>query len=155
MIQRIQSVHLLIASLLIFGLFFFPIAHDVYIGTIPQTIKVDGIYQMLNGQLVRTTSFLALTIVTIIMGILPLVIIFMYKNRKLQMALCYGLVLVLFGFSFWLSQTVKEVMNGIDIKVENFGIGAVLTSFSIVFLLWAAKRIQADEKLVKSADRLR
>ena len=155
MIQRVQSIYLFCAGLAIFALFLFPIAHHVYVGTSPKTIKIDGIYENVGTQLVRSTSFLALTIVTIVVGIIPLVILFLYKNRKQQIALSYGLILALFGFSYWMSETVKGHLDGVMLKFENFGIGAALTSVSIVFLLLAVKAIQRDEKLIKSADRLR
>jgi predicted permease len=155
MIQRLQSLYLLLASLAIFALFIFPIAHNVYIGAIPKTIKVTGIYEDIAGQMQRTVSFLALTIVTVIMGILPLIILMRYKNRKQQMALCWSFIFVLFGFSFWMSQTVQNVIESAAIRTENFGIGALLSSISIVFVLLAIKGIKNDEKLVKSADRLR
>ncbi|RKR85719.1 uncharacterized protein DUF4293 [Mucilaginibacter gracilis] len=155
MIQRLQSVWLLLASLAMFALFLFPIAHNVYIGATPKTIKVSGIYEDVAGQMQRTTSFLALTIVTIVMGIIPLIILFRYKDRKQQMALCYGLIFVLIGFSFWMSQTVQIYVEMAHVRAENFGIGALLTSISIVCVLGAIRGIKNDEKLVKSADRLR
>ena len=155
MIQRIQSVWLLLASLAIFALFFFPIAHGVYIGGSAKTIKVDGIYEDINGQLLRTVSFLALTVATIVIGILPLIIIFLYKNRKQQIALSYSFMLVLVGFSFWMSQTVKGIAEGVTFGTNNAGIGIFLSSVSIVFTLLAIRGIKNDEKLIKSADRLR
>lgn len=155
MIQRIQSIFLLLASLAIFALFLFPIAHNVYIDNIPKNIKVTGIYEEVAGQMVRTTSFLSLTIVSIIMGIIPLIIIFRYKNRKQQLALCYGFIFAMIGFSFWMSQTVQNIVETARIRTENYGIGALLSSFSIIFILLAIRGIKSDEKLIKSADRLR
>ena len=155
MIQRLQSIYLFLASLAVLALFIFPIAHNVYIGPTPKTIKVTGIYQDVAGQMVRSESFLALTIVTIIMAILPLIILLMFKNRKQQMALCYGLIFAMIGFSFWMSQTVHDIVEAARIRTENYGIGALLTSVSIIFLLLAIRGIKNDEKLVKSADRLR
>ncbi len=145
----------MLASLSIFALFAFPLVHNVYVGAIPQTIKITGVYQDVAGQMVRSTSFLILTIVTIVMGILPLIILMRFKDRKQQIALCYSLVLVLIGYSFWMSQTVKGVIGDNNIKVENMGIGVLLTSVSIVCVLGAIRGIKNDEKLVKSADRLR
>lgn len=155
MIQRLQSVWLLLASLAIFALFIFPIAHGVYVGATPKTIFIQGVYQDAGGQLQRTVSFLPLTIVTVIMGMLPVVIIFLYKNRKQQIALSYSFILVIIGFSFWMSQTVQGVMEGYILHTNNYGYGMILSTVSIVFMLLAIKGIKNDEKLVKSADRLR
>jgi len=155
MIQRIQSIYFLLASVALFALFAFPIVHGINVDTVAKTIKIDGVYETINGQLVRTVSFLMLTIATIILGIVPLVAIFMYKNRKLQLALGYGLILAIIGFSFWMSQTVQGFMHGAQITSDNWGIGMLLSSISILFLIFATRGIKRDEKLIKSSDRLR
>ncbi|MES2279309.1 MAG: DUF4293 domain-containing protein [Bacteroidota bacterium] len=155
MLQRIQSIYLLFAALVILALFLSPVAHNVYLGGIPSTIKVTGIYQDVNGAQHLTTPFTVLSIVTAIVGLVPLVIIFLYKNRKQQIMLCYAAILVIIGYSFWLSQEVKTVTDGFEMKTSNFGIGILLSSISIVLMILAVKSIQKDEKLVKSADRLR
>ncbi|WDF56405.1 DUF4293 domain-containing protein [Mucilaginibacter sp. KACC 22063] len=155
MIQRIQTVYLLFAALVIFSLYLFPLAHDVLIDGIPSTIKVTGIYQTINGQVANKASFVALTAVTALVGLIPLVIIFLFRNRKQQVALCYSAILVIIGFSFWVAQTVKNATGGVVLSTNNMGIGIFLSSISIVLLILAAKSINKDEKLVRSADRLR
>lgn len=155
MLQRIQSVYLLFAALLIFALFLFPLTHNVYVNNVSSTIKITGIYQDVNGQENQVTPFTALTMVTPIIGLIPLVIIFLYKNRKQQVALCYSAILVIIGYSFWLSQTIKNATGGLELHADNVGIGIFLSSISIVMLILAAKSIRKDEKLVRSADRLR
>ncbi|MGZ3874641.1 MAG: DUF4293 family protein, partial [Mucilaginibacter sp.] len=95
------------------------------------------------------------TIGTAIIGLVPLAIIFLYKNRKRQIACCYGALLVIIAFSYWMAQTVKGVMGSIQIDTHNWGIGLLLSSFSMLLILLAIRAIKADEKLVKSADRLR
>lgn len=155
MLQRIQSIYLLFAALVILALFLFPVAHGIYLNNVPSTIKVTGIYQDVNGAQTLTTPFTMLSIVTVIVGLVPLVIIFLYKNRKQQINLCYGAILIIIGYSFWLSQAVKTATGGFEMKPSNFGIGIFLSSLSIVLMILAVKSIQKDEKLVKSADRLR
>jgi RsiW-degrading membrane proteinase PrsW (M82 family) len=155
MLQRIQSIYLLFAALVIFALFLFPVAHNIYIDGVASTIKVTGIYHDVNGQQQQTTPFTTLSIVTAIVGLVPLVVIFMYKNRKQQITMCYVAMLVIIGYSFWLSQVVKTATDGFEMKTSNFGIGILLSSLSIVLLIFAAKSIGRDEKLVRSADRLR
>ena len=155
MIQRIQSVYLLLASLIIFALFLFPLVHNVYVAGVPSTIMVTGIYQDVNGVQAHTQSFIVLIAATVVVAILPLLLIFLYKNRKQQVLLCYLYILVIFGYSFWMAETVKSYTGGAPLNTNNFGIGALLSSVSIILILLAAKAIQRDEKLVKSADRLR
>lgn len=155
MIQRIQSIYLLFASLMIFGLYFFPLAHDVFINGMPTTIKVTGLFQSINGQMAHTDVFTALTAVTGLVALVPLVVIFLFKNRKQQINFSYLAILIIIGYSFWMSQTVKGAAEGIILGTNNFGIGLFLTCFSLFFMIMAVKAIQRDDKLVKSADRLR
>ena len=155
MLQRIQTIYLLFASVALFALFLFPFVHNVYVDGKPVTILVTGVFQDVNGQMVHTQFFTALTAVTAIIGLLPLAIIFLYKNRKQQIAFSYSALLVIIGVSFWMSQTVKKVMGSTQIDTHNWGIGLFLSSISIVFILLAIRAIRSDEKLVKSADRLR
>jgi len=155
MLQRVQSIYLLLASLTLFALFLFPLAHSVYVNGTPTTIMVTGVYQDVNGKLANTQAFTALTIATAIVALIPLIIIFLYKNRKQQIALCYSAILVIIGYSFWVAQTAKKAVNGLTLDTHNFGIGLFLSSVSILLIMLGYKAIQRDEKLVKSADRLR
>jgi succinate-acetate transporter protein len=155
MIQRIQSIYFFLAAVALLALFAFPLVHGVNIDGVIKNIKIDGVYEIVNGQPVRTVSFLMLTIATILLALVPIISIFMFKNRKLQLALGYGGILAIIGFSFWMSQIVQQYVNGATLRTDNYGIGMLLSSISIVFLLLAIKSVKKDEKLIKSADRLR
>ena len=155
MLQRIQSIYLLLATLCLLALFIFPFLHNVYVDGQPLTIKITGVYQDVNGQQQNVKPFIALSVATGLVALLPLVIIFLYKNRTLQNTLCYSAMLVIIGFSFWVSQTAKNAIGEALIGLGNYGVGVVLLSFSILFVVLAQKAIQRDDKLVKSADRLR
>lgn len=155
MLQRIQSIYLFVAGLAILALFLFPMAHNVYADNAPVNIMVTGTYVDAGGHQVQKDHFTALTAVTAVVGIIPFVIIFLYKNRKQQITLCYSTILVIIGYSFWMAQTAKEVLGGVTLQPSNFGIGLFLCPLAIVMLIFAVKGIQRDEKLIKSADRLR
>jgi hypothetical protein len=155
MLQRIQSLYLLLAALSVYALFLFPLVQHVYVDDKAVTLMVTGVFQDANGQLIHTQFFTALTGATAIVGLLPIAIIFLYKNRKQQITLCYGAILVVIGLSFWLEKSVQSVIGTAPIALHNFGIGVLLSTVSILLLVLAVKRINFDEKLVKSADRLR
>jgi hypothetical protein len=155
MLQRIQSIYLLLAGLALAALFFFPLVHNVYVNSKPITIMVTGVYEDVNGQLTHTQFFTALTVATALAALLPLAVIFGYKNRKQQINLCYAAMLIIIGYSYWTSRTVKAIVGDADLTLSNFGIGIVLISVSLLLIVLAQKAIQRDEKLVKSADRLR
>jgi hypothetical protein len=155
MIQRIQSIYLFLAAVAMFGLYLFPIAHNVYVGGKATTIEVTGLLQDMNGVQAHTQSFTALTIVTAIVALLPLALIFLFRDRKMQINLCYAVIAVIIGHSYWLAQTVKNTTDGLVMRTDNFGIGLFLPPIAILLILLAIKAIKNDEKLVKSADRLR
>jgi hypothetical protein len=50
---------------------------------------------------------------------------------------------------------VQSIIGDAPIALHNFGIGVLLSSLGVLFLVGAIKSINRDEKLVKSADRLR
>ncbi len=157
MLQRIQSVYLLLASVTIYALFLFPLVHNVFpaAGGQPVTITVNGVFQDVNGAQTHTQSFMGLTIATVLIGLIPLIIIFLYKNRQQQLALCYSAMLVICGHTFWMVHEVKSIIGEAEISTHNWGIGVFLSTVALVFIVLAVKSIKKDDKLVKSADRLR
>jgi hypothetical protein len=138
MIQRIQSIWLFLASIFNAITFRFPF----YVGdwekdTVEQVIDLNA----------QTTTLL--TVITVVTGLLALVNIFLFSNRKLQLRLTYaGLLLsaVLLALYF--------------LEIGNFYRGDIalwsLFYFAIfVFYLLAARGIRNDQKLIRSLDRLR
>ncbi|WP_207428222.1 DUF4293 domain-containing protein [Pedobacter sp. SYSU D00535] len=155
MIQRIQTVWLFLASLIIFGLFLFPFLQILNASGTPKAIKVTGVYENIGGQVVQTQGFTALTITTVILGLIPLAAIAMYRERKRQIAICYIAIVAIIGFSFWMVQTAKSVIGDMQLEFQNYGIGVILPSLAILFVILALRGIRHDERLIKSADRLR
>lgn len=155
MLQRIQSIYLLAAGLVIAALFVFPLVNNVYVDGKALTIMVTGVYQNVNGQQTHTDFFTVLTIATAIVALLPLAVIFLYKDRKRQINFCYLLMVLVIGYSYWVAQAVKDAIGGAYLNMGNYGVGIILLSVSLLLVVLAQKSIQRDEKLVRSADRLR
>ncbi len=155
MIQRIQSVYLLAASLVLFGLFLFPVINNLILDGHADSITVAGIYEVINGVRTKTSSLVTLSLVTVIAALLPLAGIFLYKNRKKQASYCYIVVVLIIGYSFYLTETVKTIASITTVRSENYGLGIILPSLAIVLVFFAIRSINKDEKLVRSADRLR
>ena len=136
MLQRIQTVYLLIAAIVSLGLIF-----------------VFALWQSEEGSAVYAQDQLTIFIMFIASGLLSLVSIFMFKNRKLQFVL--GRINIILNFFllgvfvYW-SLSLPGEMN-----ISEKGIGMFLPIISIVFLVLANKAIKKDEDLVKSVDRLR
>jgi hypothetical protein len=155
MLQRIQSVWLFFATAAIFCLFLFPYLQVLGADGTAKALKVTGIYQSIGGQTVQTEAFLALTIATVIVGLIPFVVIFLYKDRKKQLVFCYAGILCIIGYSLWLFTSGKDVLNNITLQPENYGIGSILPSVAILFMILAIRGIRKDDRLIKSAERLR
>jgi len=138
MIQRVQTIWLLLASACAFlslKLSFF--SGNKVVNNVKQ-------FESLTAQ----TNVLLL-ILSVAVGIAALVIIFLYKDRKMQMKI--GLVTTVIAIAnivFFFSETNKFTEGKLDIT-------APVVFVIPVFILLAVRGIYKDEKLVKSVDRLR
>ncbi|KAA8486708.1 uncharacterized protein DUF2645 [Arcticibacter tournemirensis] len=155
MLQRIQTLWLFLSTTMIFALFLFPFLQILSANGTAKAIKVTGVYENIGGQVVQSDGFIGLTIATVLLGLLPFVVIFFYADRKKQIKLCYLTIVLIIGFSFWLAQTAKGIIGDMTIELQNYGIGVILPCLAIFFIVLALRGIRRDEKLIKSADRLR
>src|SRR5690606_11236722 len=157
MIQRIQTVWLLLTSLTILLLFLFPyLQYFDNFGT-AMAIKITEIYQGVSDGVVQTESFILQTIATVVVALLPLVIIFYYRDRKKQLQLSFLNFFLVILMGIWLYVSASQATTTVNktLQLENIGIGALLIPIAAVFVLLAIKGIRKDEKLIKSVDRLR
>ncbi len=156
MIQRIQSFWLFLATTIIFSLLLFPYLQLLNTDGTATAIKVTGVYQNINGQGVKTQEFLALTIITVLMGMLPFLVIFQYKNRRRQLLAIYIIIALIVGYALWMYKTAMDVIgDSVELTYRNYGIGVLLPVLAIVFLLLAVRGIRHDDKLIRSSERLR
>jgi len=136
MIQRIQTLYLLLAATVSGGLIF-----ALHLWITVTNVKIFAI-----DNLTYFAMFMASTV-------LSLGSIFMYKNRKSQFVmgrLNIILNFILLGLLVYQSLSISGETN-----VSEKGIGIFLPIVSIVLLALANKAIKKDEDLVKSVDRLR
>ncbi len=145
MIQRIQSLWLLLAALVNAGLFYF----DLYRADVVkngQTV-VDGL---------RINDHYPSLLIALVITILPLVIIFMYKQRKRQRSMAILGIVLNIGFISTVLMRVGNYTNSPAAPANgSYWIGSILPLLSMIFLFLALKGINKDDKLVKSLDRLR
>ncbi len=136
MIQRIQTVYLLLAALASLGL---PYAFSLY---------VDA-----SGDPVWATDRVLYITLFSISAVLSFISIFLWNTRKNQFVLGRLNILlnfVLLGVLVYQSQ----ILSGGTAVLEK-GIGMIIPLVSIVLLALANKAIKRDDDLVKSVDRLR
>ena len=137
MIQRIQSIWLLLAAICVF----LTLKFSTYVGTNKNLIPSS----FLNG-----IATLPLIFVTLATGILALVTIFLYKNRKQQWWFTFLAGILEIGLLFLYYNEIKTYVGK-----GAFSITALLHILVIVFLVLAARGINNDEKLIKDSNRLR
>lgn len=136
MLQRIQTVYLLIAALISGGLIF----------VLPLWTTPEGVDLFAIEDVYVFAGFIA-------SAVLSVITIFYYKNRQTQFVigrLNIILNFILLGVFVYQSLTLPG-----GASASEKGIGLLVPVFSIVFLALANKAIKKDEALVKSVDRLR
>jgi hypothetical protein len=138
MIQRIQTVYLFIGAIALVVFNFIAIGVD----TTPEPDVV-----------VFGKSLLPVLIGSLVVAAFTLVAIFLYKNRKLQSNVCklsIFLTVVVMGVAAYL---LFGILGCTAIEAVKFGVGFPV--LALIFQFLGLKGIQADEKLVRSMDRLR
>ena len=152
MIQRIQSVWLLLASITIFLLLAIPVASSVEGGK-EFWIQATGMFQQENGVTTKAANFTPLIISVIAVGLMCIAVIFNFKKRSLQKRLCFVLIAMVVLLSFCIFTYVQKIPGGLANVTYNAGIA--LPILAIVFCALAVRGITKDEQLLRSADRLR
>jgi peptidoglycan/LPS O-acetylase OafA/YrhL len=137
MIQRAQSLFLVVVILCGVCLSFFPF----WIGE-------DSVSRYLRN----LTSITAA--VNYLSSLLALVCLFLYKNRKLQIKLCYLLALINILLALVLLVFTKNVFKD-DFEHGHRLWASYMPIVAIVAAIAASIFIKKDEELVRSADRIR
>ncbi|CAM3549020.1 DUF4293 domain-containing protein [Zobellia roscoffensis] len=136
MIQRIQTVYLLIVTLIT--------------GILPFWVNL---WSDAEGNEIFAKNDLFISGAFYVSALLALVAIVLFKNRKNQFVVNrLNMILNLFLLGFFVYRSLN--LSG-EISVSEKGIGMLIPIISIVFLVLANRAIKKDEDLVKSVDRLR
>lgn len=154
MIQRIQTIYLLLVAIISITLFnidipYFTVANLESNEEILVDYNSTDMGQELIGVNMGLIYFLLST------GIMAFTAIFLYRRRKLQMRLtagCMIFVLVVLVNMYWYSYKM-DYFDGNSIATLQ-PVAAVPISLLLLSLL-AFLRIRKDEKLVRSLDRIR
>lgn len=136
MLQRIQTVYLIVSALIMGALYYwFPLIMDE-----------TGIVIIVKNELL----FLGL-----IFGSIVLIIISILNFKKRQLQFVLNRLSIILNFVLLGIFVYRSLILAGETLVSEKGIGVLLPVISIVFLVLANKAIKKDEDLVKSVDRLR
>lgn len=155
MIQRVQSIFLLIAALLTGSLFFLSLAEMANMEELYE-LTWRGIYQVeAEGLAQLVMPGWALSILTVLATAVSLIAIFLFKNRLIQIRLCalnLGLLLGLSGMIYYMGKSGAKELGASELA---FNWPLVLPLIAMVFVYLALRAIGKDEALVRSMDRIR
>jgi hypothetical protein len=160
MIQRVQTVYMLASVIAILTMHFFWLASFA----IPEaTFELNSLGLVCQTKGFETDRMVwELFIVLLLMVALPLINIFLYKNRKLQLrVLIYTIILnvLYYGLFFWecyrLKGEVAALSQGGVVDVHYNIMMLVMPAVSIFALIMAARGVIFDIALIKSLERLR
>lgn len=140
MIQRQQTLWLLLATAASVLTFFFPFA--------------TGEEAVANTDMIKATEVIAgsnffTLILTAISAGLAFVTIFMFKDRKMQMRL------TLLGIVVSIITLAQYILNMSKLTSSTPALWSILPVLVIISFFMAFKNIRKDEKLVRSLDKLR
>ena len=155
MIQRIQTLYLLLAAALMSLTLFLPLAtiwqgdHEVVV----KTWFADGTVGF------KAPLPLYLGIILSIATALPLVTIFLYKKRMAQIRLCVSEIVLLIGsaafialYCYRMCDVLAELMQDLNFTL---GFAALMPVVAIIPMALAIRGIARDEALVRSLNRIR
>ncbi len=158
MLQRIQTVFLLLVALCLLLTVFFPIWEGTRVGQDPK-YTMTTLYLELDYGTDQTPDkqYTPYYWITVLLGVgiyLAIFEITRFKNRLLQIkigALNSLIMAATLGLSAWLA---TDVIKATEIP-GNYGVGLFLPGAAMVFNLLANRFIRRDEQLVRSVDRIR
>ncbi len=155
MIQRIQTVYLLLAAVLMSLTLFLPLA-TIWQGGNEIIIKAwfaDGTVGF------KAPLPLYLGIILSVATALPFVTIFLYKKRMTQIRLCVSEIVLLLGsaafialYCYRMCDVLAELMQELNFTL---GFAALMPIVAIIPMVLAIRGIAKDEALVRSLDRIR
>lgn len=149
--QRIQTLYLLLAAITMTLLLFFPMVLITSADSVqPYIVNATGITNKMTMWSVDFVSFGLAALV----GLLSLVAIFLFKNRKRQIRICIFSILIVVAFvgvvAFNTYMFMSQHAGHISIRPALF-----LPLLTILFLYFSIRRIAFDEALVRASRRLR
>lgn len=154
MIQRIQTLYLLLVSVLVAVTVIVPVA-EFAAGAETFELTAYGLKDA-AGEKVGGTLYMALLLDAACL--LPLVTIFLYNRRMLQVRLCAVEAVLLLGaeavmlayFFLW-----ERCFDGFEFNAGSLSWTVVLPVVGLLFCWLAIRGIMRDELMVRSLDRIR
>ncbi len=156
MIQRKQTIFLLLVIIASAVSFFFPLAE--FIGAKESIVLfVQKAHSLVPDSAFNQNGYFSLPLLsaTGFVMLFSLITIFLYKNRKSQLQVikvCILVEIIMIGLFFFYYVSSLEKLTG---GTAEYKTAVFMPLISLVFLVLAYRGVLQDEKLIRSADRLR
>jgi hypothetical protein len=151
MIQRIQSVYLLLVTALLASNIFLPIG--AFLDKSGMLYPFTPLHVALPSAGLNYTPWGQLALL-ILGALISFATIFLYKNRKLQIRMCTFNTLILAGYYIVFLMFMFMTKNSIPATFQ-FSFGLCLPLIAMILNFLAIRAIRKDEDKVKAADRIR
>ncbi|GBU07221.1 membrane protein [Bacteroidales bacterium] len=151
MIQRIQTIYLLLIAGFMLAILFLPLGSFIKDGEVAS-------FNCFGLTITQGTGFVksewTLFYLAIASSLISFSAVFLYKKRNLQVGLSYLMLMSLVMFYFFCWVYLQGYYN-IYSSSFSFGFALVLPLLSIILGFMAIAGIKKDEKLIRSLDRIR
>ena len=155
MIQRIQSLYLLltalVAALFLNGTYLtFFNGVDVYIN-----LKINGLFEVYTmAEPAKIADVWIITVLAVIIPLLSLVSIFLFSKRKIQLKLTEVLIVLIIAFIGVTCYYSFNIISNYNASFFLWG-KSIIPVVQLLSAVLAYLGIKRDDNLVKSYDRLR
>lgn len=152
MIQRIQSVYLLVVTILLVVAMCQPVGNFIGAdGIAINVFKPLGV-TLADGSFHSTWGLFCILLLS---AVIALCTIFLFRNRMLQVRMTIFGSILLMGYYVAFAVFMFVLQNDLDAMTFQLGWALCLPVVSIVLNYLAFRAIYRDELMVKAADRLR
>lgn len=152
MIQRIQSLYLLAVAALMATAVFTPLA------TFLAGVEEYELFAFALKGPEQSFPTVYMGVIIALSALLPLITIFMYKKRLLQIRLCAVEIVLLLGviaFMIIYYCLSNRMFSDLEFYAQSIRIAMIFPLVSLILVYMAARAIFKDEMLVRSLDRIR
>lgn len=157
MIQRIQTVYLIIGSVAMFLSFVFPIVVFEGMSGLDHVLSALS-FAREDGESHKLLNHIPYMILASLAGGVLLANVLLYKNLNLQRQigrLLYLLLIASIGTMFWLIFSNMSSLESLDLKTDFYHVGFYLPFVALIMNFMANRGMRRDQNLLKSLDRLR
>ena len=155
MLQRIQTVYLLAATVLMSLMLFLPLAEIAAEGIGMYSVLSKGWY-MTGGEAAELAmATWPVFILVLFLTLITLINIFLYKKRKLQIRICIYSIILAFGLIGLIYYYFVVGFRQLDDPAYALQFPLVLPAVFIILIYLAFRGIRKDEIMVRSLDRIR